>query len=102
MKDKEVIRKMNLRRRLKALTMVDPNLKCVRCGCDDIRFLEINHINGGGNKEQRDSKHKTVTLRILYYGRKTDDLELLCRPCNVIHALEMKFGIVPLKVIFDK
>jgi hypothetical protein len=27
--------------------------KCVRCGFDDSRALQIDHVNGGGSKEQR-------------------------------------------------
>ncbi|MGI0022946.1 MAG: hypothetical protein ACRD9Q_08815, partial [Nitrososphaeraceae archaeon] len=40
-------------KRLESLTKVDPSLKCAVCGCDDVRFLEVNHIKGGGRKEQR-------------------------------------------------
>src|SRR3972149_5506528 len=37
--------------RLESLTKVNPALKCAVCGCDDVRFLEVNHIKGGGGKE---------------------------------------------------
>ena len=33
--------------------------------------------------------------------RKTDDLELLCKPCNAIHYLELKFGKLPMRVIWE-
>ena len=75
--------------RLFVLKKIDPNLKCVRCGCTDIRFLEVNHKNGGGGKESR-CRNQT-TKSILSHNRRIDDLDLLCRPCNHIHFLELKY-----------
>ena|SRR3990167_2210919 len=75
--------------------------KCARCGCDDVRLLEINHKNGGGGKEtQKGNKVARFYLDIASGKRKTDDLELLCKPCNGIHALEMKYGQLPMKVVW--
>ena len=87
------------KKKLQAFQRIAIELKCVRCGCDDLRFLEINHKNG---------KDPTGGGTSLYYDvaacrRKTDDLELLCRPCNHIHYLEMKFGEkIPLRVIYGE
>src|SRR5689334_5265380 len=78
----------------KALSLIDPRLKCVRCGCDDLRFIEKNHKNGGGNKESKSRGRFTLCNYEIINGiRKTDDLELLCKPCNHIHYLEKKFKI---------
>jgi hypothetical protein len=33
-------------------------LKCAACGENHIEFLEIDHINGGGNKHKRDLGNK--------------------------------------------
>lgn len=33
--------------------------KCVYCGCTDIRMLEVNHINGGGERNKREQKRNT-------------------------------------------
>ena len=75
--------------------------QCVRCGCDDTRLLEINHKNGGGGKEmQKGKKSFRFYLDIANGIRTTDDLELLCRPCNAIHALELRFGQLPMKVVW--
>jgi len=88
------------RYRNKALEQIDPNLKCKRCGCDDIRFLEINHINGGGGKEHK-KENTPIANQILHRGRSTHDLELLCRPCNNIHYLELKYKRpLPMQVIW--
>lgn len=93
-----------LERRIKALQIVSnsENPKCIYCGCDDFRFLEINHINGGGYKEWKDLRKKGTNLinQIVYHNRPTDDLEIACRPCNAIHYLKMKYGEVPLQVIW--
>jgi hypothetical protein len=32
--------------------------------------------------------------------RTTEDLELLCRPCNALHWLEMKYGPLPMRVVW--
>jgi len=62
---------------------------CVRCGCNELGFLEFNHKNGGGGKEWRESK-KCMADRILSGERNTEDLEILCRLCNALHFLESK------------
>jgi hypothetical protein len=75
---------------------------CVRCGCDDTRLLEINHKNGGGAKEMQNGKGSTrFYLDIANGTRDTDDLELLCKPCNAIHALELKYGQLPMRVVWS-
>ena len=33
-------------------------MKCAMCGCDDTRFLEVNHIKGGGVKERKGYKNE--------------------------------------------
>lgn len=75
---------------------------CSRCGCSDIRFLEVNHKNGGGSKERRKAVLRGTTLYwdIFKGKRKTDDLEILCSPCNAVHYLELKYGKLPYKVIY--
>ena len=94
----------NDQRRIKLLTAVSNNKPhCVRCGCDDVRLLEINHKDGGGNRELQQGKAKTEFYQGILKGtRKTDDLEILCRVCNSLHYLESKFGKLPFKVLYNK
>ena len=81
--------------------------KCVYCGCDDLRFLEINHIEGGGNKEKKAAKifgrayMREFYLSIINGERK--DVELVCGPCNKLHFYWLKFGRdnVPFKIIWN-
>jgi hypothetical protein len=64
---------------------------CVRCGCDDERLLEINHKRGGGRKEGW-SRRMVSNLRAILAGtRKSDDLEVVCKVCNVRHYIELRF-----------
>ena len=64
--------------------------KCVRCGCDELDFLEFNHKNGGGCKEYRNSKNQPMMDRILTNKRDIKGLEIVCRVCNALDFLERK------------
>ena len=87
---KEHSRTQKQQTRLKALALVgNGKIECVRCGCNEPELLEINHKNGGGHKEYK-LLGITMISAILYHNRTTDDLELLCKPCNSIHYLELK------------
>ena len=65
--------------------------KCKKCGFDDERALQIDHINGDGIKD----RNKQITG---FYKRVIEDTEnkyqLLCANCNAIKRIENKeFGI---------
>lgn len=78
------------------------NYKCENCGCDDKRLLEINHINGGGNKElQKGKKSMRFYLSIARKQRKTNDLNILCKVCNALYYLEKKYGKTKHKIIYQ-
>lgn len=76
-------------RKIKAFKIIGEP-KCVRCGCDEIDFLEFNHKSGGGCKEHRESHNRPMMDRILTGKRNTDDLEIVCRVCNALDFLERK------------
>lgn len=63
--------------------------KCVRCGFDDWRALQVDHINGGGNKENDGSNpikyYRSVVLEIKSGSTK---YQLLCANCNWIKKYE--------------
>jgi len=102
MKAHRVRQRLLQRRRLLFKVSGSIHPSCVRCGCDDIRFLEINHKFGGGSQELKNGKTSHQRYRDILQGRRqTDDLELLCKPCNAVHALELKYGVVSLQVVFD-
>lgn len=58
--------------------------KCVRCGFSDPRALQIDHIEGGGNKEHRERKGPRNMYQ--FYRRNPDmaqqRLQILCANCN--------------------
>jgi hypothetical protein len=94
--------------RLKVLAMIDPDMKCAMCGCEDTRFLEVNHMKGGGNKERKrlgkEGNYESQNMILLIHNNKRgiEDLNLLCRACNAIDHLERVFGKTGLKVVWDK
>lgn len=56
--------------------------ECIRCGFDDPRALQIDHINGGGNAER-----KRLGSGTTYHKHMLKDIskyQLLCANCNQI------------------
>lgn len=64
--------------------------KCVKCGFDDVRALQIDHTHGGGRKDRkRSGSSRNFYQRVLKeikIGSK--DYQLLCANCNWIKRLE--------------
>lgn len=75
--------------RLKALLAVGRgNLRCSNCACSEVSLLEINHLKGGGRHEF--GKYKEGFYRRIASGqRPVDDLNLLCKVCNALHAVHL-------------
>jgi len=105
---KEYLKEYHTKKRLDVLARIDPDTKCAMCGCNDTRFLEINHIKGGGRKEQKGLKKKdhnisTNFVMLIHKGKRgVEDLNLLCRVCNSIDHLEREYGKIGLRVEWDK
>lgn len=64
--------------------------RCVGCGFDDKRALQIDHINGRGSKERKERPyrgnfHKHVLKSFLSQENK---YQLLCANCNWIKRVE--------------
>ena len=62
------------------------NNKCKKCGFDDVRALQIDHVNGGGVKELG---YKNRISRMPYYRKILREIssgkyQLLCANCNLI------------------
>jgi hypothetical protein len=76
--------------KMKAFKILSNEVKCTKCGCPVFRCLDINHMNGGGSKEGL--KGEIMRRAIASGRRKTDDLNLLCKPCNIIDYVEREFG----------
>lgn len=94
-KEKPKEKRRQYKRNLRTQVLELLGNKCVYCGCNIPEALEINHIQGGGNKESKELKNngKCQTgfhLDIIKGRRKIDDLELTCRVCNSVHYLKLK------------
>lgn len=62
--------------------------KCVRCGFEDSRALQIDHVNGGGAEEVKATtgNYQVMILRSILSGSKK--YQLLCANCNWIKRVE--------------
>ncbi|MDD3412375.1 MAG: hypothetical protein PHY47_00055 [Lachnospiraceae bacterium] len=59
--------------------------KCCRCNFDDLRVLQIDHINGGGSQER---KTKSGTSYLYHVLKNLSKYQLLCANCNWIKRYE--------------
>lgn len=62
--------------------------KCIRCGFDDSRALQIDHINGGGRKEMKERKMNRYSFLKDVLADETGKYQLLCANCNWIKREE--------------
>lgn len=64
----------------------DGNMKCNKCGFDDVDALTIDHINNNGNDERKNIYKCSGTgfFRWLTRNNYPDGYQVLCRNCNWI------------------
>lgn len=92
-KDKLVTTRKNRRQEWRMELLALFGNKCNRCGFSDRRALQIDHINGGGTKENR-SMHGTQRSRYFLIQAEEDietflsKYQLLCANCNWIKRYE--------------
>ena len=62
--------------------------KCSGCGFSDIRALQVDHINGGGNRELKQAFKRDYRKFFLHVIESIGHgkYQLLCANCNVIKA----------------
>lgn len=80
-------RNYNRKNRMKIIEVLGG--KCIKCGFSDWRALQIDHINGGGNREIK----KMGTTNYYKYMLKNikenpNKFQLLCANCNWIKRYE--------------
>src|SRR5712664_1433554 len=75
-------RKYQEKHRIKILSLLGN--KCSKCGIDDFRVLQVDHINGGGSKEVNRSA-KSLYDNIVNNPKL---FQLLCANCNWIKRFE--------------
>ena len=63
--------------------------KCIKCGNNDYRVLQIDHINSDGYKERKTTGHNNsyYVVKAILNGEKKK-YQLLCANCNWIKRWE--------------
>lgn len=61
--------------------------RCCRCGFDDWRALQVDHINGGGVAERKLARSSDALWRLVL-ADKNGKYQLLCANCNWIKRYE--------------
>lgn len=59
--------------------------KCVRCGFDDVRALQFDHIYGGGRKLHAG---QSSIQKLQWILEHLDQIQVLCANCNWIKRVE--------------
>jgi hypothetical protein len=86
-KHREERRLARAQERLDVMTVL--GTKCARCGFDDPRALQFDHVNGGGLRHRRSVAGTTYTATIYALVRAgSPEIQLLCANCNTIKKVE--------------
>lgn len=74
------------RRRIEALRWLAEPIKCITCGFDDVRAIQIDHIHGGGKAEIRSIGSYKMHNKILSMtiDEAQNEYQPLCGNCNII------------------
>ena len=62
--------------------------RCVRCGFDDRRALQVDHVDGGGHANRNRERGQRQLLLAVKQNPKR--FQVLCANCNVIKRVENK------------
>ena len=91
--DKETLREKTIekRRYLRAVILQLLGKKCCKCGFEDSRALQIDHVNGNGRKDRSSKGSLTYYYRVLKSIKRHElKYQLLCANCNWIKRYENK------------
>lgn len=61
---------------------------CKRCGFDDIRALQIDHIENDGNKERKIALRNNAKKYLIHIKKTPERYQVLCANCNSIKRQE--------------
>ena len=67
--------------------------RCLHCGCDDLRILEVHHKAGGGRRERREVGGDGFYRNVVMGRRRLDDLEAFYRPCHAVQDIKRVYGV---------
>jgi hypothetical protein len=68
--------------------------ECAHCENSDFRVLQIDHINGGGNRERKRIGGYYLYRKILKDPNRKSKYQVLCANCNWLKRLESKESII--------
>ena len=68
--------------------------ECVRCGNNDIRVLDVDHIDPSKKRKPRNG---TVPARLALWKREVNNLQLLCANCHRIKTHQQTWRTLPTK-----
>lgn len=67
--------------------------KCVVCGIDDVRVLQLNHLDGGGTDEAWKKGRHGIHKEILRGTRS--DIDVRCANHNMLYEYEVGRRVLP-------
>ena len=97
---KEQVRRSHEKVRMEAMRIVGKGkLFCSNCECTVLPLLEINHKKHNGSSERKEITGWAFYYNIVKKRRNIDDLNLLCKLCNVQYWITKKYA-AKYKIVF--
>jgi hypothetical protein len=66
--------------------------QCVKCGNNDMRVLDVDHIDP---KKKRKPRNTTIPVRLALWRREVNNLQLLCANCHRIKTHTQTWKTLP-------
>ncbi len=71
------------------------DIQCMRCGIDDLRVLQTDHINAGGKQDVRENHRGSYMSLVMHIANLSieearKEYQVLCANCNIIKRFEKK------------
>lgn len=67
----------------------DGKMCCMRCGCDDLRVLDIDHVNNNGAEHRKSVGYTNIVWWIMK-NNFPPGFQILCKNCNWIKEIERR------------
>jgi hypothetical protein len=85
--NRDKVKASHLKVRMKAIEVLGG--KCARCGIEDFRVLQIDHVNGGGLRERRNLSPSRFYKKVIKSAKAGEGkYQVLCANCNMIKKYE--------------